>query len=127
MEKKSDQISAAHGLLQKAAARYEALTELVHTQDLLRTDIEHVLELEPQNRDGYAKLARELRDCQRVRRQYKDEISLLEPLVNFMAEPANAQVVGRFAQLIGEMRRKENNLQNRRYVPRVRGSGGEPR
>lgn len=121
MYKNSEILSLAQKLFTECEKGYNFHSEIVTKCNKYIGDIEHELELGNYNRDGLAKLARELRDVRRERRKSKDIVEELEPIVEFIGEAQNKKVINKMANLIGDIRKKEDYHQNRFYVSRVRG------
>lgn len=112
-------LSAFVKLMANVKSEYGAHQELVHTQDQLTQDFLHKLELETLNAVETMKLAKALRECRKVRRYHKDIIEELQPIIDYLSEPSRQKEIKQIERVLGEVRRKQTNHQNRRYVPRV--------
>lgn len=63
------------------------------------------------------KMLEEFTQNLRARRGFKDQIYLSVPLIDWIEK--NNKAFGSLAQVIGEMRKREKQLANRIYTPRV--------
>lgn len=79
------------------------------TQDLL-----HELELEEHDYHGYARLSKKLKETRQKRREAKDIIRVMQPIVNWADN--NASTIKNIERLLGEVRKAEKSLENRVYV-----------
>lgn len=112
-------LSAFVKLMANVKPEYSAHQELIHTQDQLTQDLLHKLELENLDAVETMKLAKALRECRKVRRYHKDIVEELQPIIDYLSEPSRQKEVKQIERVLGEVRRKQTNHQNRRYVPRV--------
>lgn len=120
--KNSEIIANATDFIIKAADQYNYHSEVVTKCNKLVCDIEHELELGDYNRDGLAKLAREIRDAKRERRKSKDIVEELQPIMDFMGEAQNRKLISNLQELVGAMRKVEKYHEHRFYTPKVRGN-----
>lgn len=84
-------------------------------------DILHELELVRLSYHERGKLAARLVEVRKKRRQAKNALETLEPLVNWLKE--NQDTVRSLQRVLGEMRKQEQRHLNRVYVKRVDGEG----
>ena len=115
--KRSDIIGDFLKLMEECTAKYQFNYDEVHEKELLATDIEHKLELQDLSYHQFAKLGKELQQCQKERRVYKDEAEELEPLKKWMEE--NKSMFNSITKLKGEVKKQEDKHATRGYVPRV--------
>ncbi len=115
--KRSEIIGDFLKLLEECTAKYQFNYDEVHDKELLATDIEHKLEIQDLNYHQFANLAKSLKQCQKERRVYKDEVEELEPLKNWMAE--NKNMFNSITKLKGEVKKVEDKHANRGYMPRI--------
>lgn len=101
--------SAESQLDQAMAGQQEAEAE---TQDIL-----HSLELEKHSYHEMAALSRKLAEVRQTRRQHKDIVAQLTPVVEWTRE--NDGAVRSLQRLLGDVRKTERNTQNRFYTPRT--------
>lgn len=110
LEQFLDFVNNAESLMDQAiAGQQEAEAE---TQDIL-----HALELENHSYHEAASLARKLAKVRQTRRQEKDIVAQLAPVVEWLKE--NDVAVRRLQRVLGELRKVERNTQNRFYTPRT--------
>lgn len=64
-----------------------------------------------------AKLARILETVRQERRQAKEEIELLSPLLRWIEE--NRSIIKALERMLGEMRKTERNMQDRTDIPKT--------
>lgn len=83
------------------------------TQDIL-----HSLELEEHDYRDYAKLGKELRLIRQKRREAKDTLSVLAPVLDWVE--ANRAVIKSLEQLLGNTRKAEKYTEGRIYTPRTK-------
>lgn len=101
--------SAESQLDQAMAGQQEAEAE---TQDIL-----HSLELEKHSYHEMAALSRKLAEVRQTRRQHKDIVAQLTPVVEWTKE--NDGTVRSLQRLLGDVRKTEKSTQNRIYTPRT--------
>lgn len=110
LEQFLDFVNSAEGLMDQAiAGQQEAEAE---TQDIL-----HALELEKHSYHEAASLARKLAKVRQARRQEKDIVAQLAPVVEWAKE--NDVAIRRLQRVLGELRKVDRNIQNRFYTPRT--------
>lgn len=81
------------------------------TQDIL-----HSLELEKHSYHERARLATVLAGVRQRRRQAKDRMAVLAPVLDWV--DGNRPVVKSLERLLGDVRKMEKNAENRIYTPR---------
>lgn len=101
--------SAESQLDQAMAGQQDAEAE---TQDIL-----HSLELEKHSYHEMAALSRKLAEVRQTRRQNKDIVAQLTPVVEWTKE--NDGTVRSLQRLLGDVRKAEKSTQNRIYTPRT--------
>lgn len=104
-----DQVQKDYAWFQEEEVRIEQLT-----QDYL-----HKLELTDPKYHDRAKIATNLRQCRIDRRNAKDAIALMEPLVSFLGTEKGKMVVSQLQQVLGTTRKIAKNASLRSYYPRV--------
>lgn len=110
--------AAVHAELMNAQKNHDAnLNEMRHQEDI-ECDLHHDLELNPHNGVEMVQIAKSLREVLRTRRYFKDRMLCYEPLIKFMQVPENAKVIGRFSQLISELKKIEAYESKRMYIPK---------
>lgn len=115
----STMFAAVHAELMNAQKNHDAnLSEMRHQEDI-ECDLHHDLELNPHNAVEMVQIAKSLREVLRTRRYFKDRMLCYEPLIKFMQDQQNAKVIGRFSQLISELKKVEAYEAKRMYMPKV--------
>ena len=110
LERFLDSLKSAESQLDQATAgQQEAEAE---TQDIL-----HSLELEKHSYHEMAALSRKLAEVRQTRRQNKDIVAQLTPVVEWTRE--NDAAVRSLQRLLGDLRKVERSTQNRFYTPRT--------
>lgn len=110
LERFLDSLKSAESQLDQATAgQQEAEAE---TQDIL-----HALELENHSYHEMAALSRKLAEVRQTRRQNKDIVAQLTPVVEWTRE--NDAAVRSLQRLLGDLRKVERSTQNRFYTPRT--------
>ena len=82
------------------------------TQDLL-----HALELTELDHEGVATLAKKLKAVRQKRRDAKDTIFQLTPLVKWIND--NRSIIKSLERVLGEVRKSEKKANNRFYTPKT--------
>lgn len=93
-----------------------ALAELDEEENATQ-DILHQLELGEDRYHDCARLALALQEVRRRRRQVKDRLTVLQPIIGWLAE--NAKTIKTLERLLGEMRKLEKSLIGRSYHPKT--------
>lgn len=119
INKPSEQLTDFLNFLSSAQSEYNFCFEQVNEQDKLTQDYLHSLELDELSCGERSKLATKLKTNRKDRRYYKDGVEELEPIVEWMKEPANVKAVNMLKQALGKVRKAEGYHENRTYVPRV--------
>lgn len=112
-------ISGTLSVIQSLEMRHQVNYEGVHEQDLITQDLLHKLELEPLNAAQMVQLAKQLKDVRQTRRLMKDEIEVMQPLMDFMQDANNKKAMQELAQTLGKMRNVTKIQASRQYYPRV--------
>lgn len=118
-QKLSQQISNFLKLLDDAQKDYTwSQIEIVRLEQLTQ-DYLHILELQQRNYHGRAQVASSIRQCRIDRRNHKDKVSFLEPLVDFLTSDKGKVLVSQLKQTLGAVRKAERSAEDRHYTPRV--------
>lgn len=105
--------------IEGAKSDYTFNLEAMKNEERITQDYLHKLELEGLNYRERSKIATQLAANRQARRNYKDAVEELEPIVEFFEDPINKKLIDRMAQLLGQVRRVENYHQRRFYVPKA--------
>ena len=87
--------------------------------DHLTQDYLHKLELEDLTYQERAKIATQLAKCRRERRNCKDTIQMLQPLVDYLSSEKGKQLYNLLGEVLGKTRHVEKLMDGRVYHPRV--------
>lgn len=93
--------------------------EEVNRMDRLTQDYLHKLELRNLDYKERAKVATQLAQCRRARRERKDTVEVLEPLVRFLESDKGKNLYNLVREALGQTRKVEGRMETRVYVPRV--------
>lgn len=126
MSKKSNcsvpQFSYAIGglieLLENAKKDYYWNTDEVNRLNGLQQDFLHKLELDGLNYAERAKVATKLMKCRQDRRDSKDMVRVLDPLVKYLESDKGKNMLNLMKEVLGKTRRVEKEMEHRIYVPR---------
>lgn len=102
-----------------AQSHYNFNLEAMKNEERITQDYLHRLELEGLNFRERSKIATQLAHNRQIRRNYKDAVEELEPIIEFFSDPKNRSVLNSMSQLLGQVRKVENYHQRRFYVPKV--------
>jgi hypothetical protein len=79
-------------------------------------DARHYIELEyPKTREGRTRICQIIRDSSRDRREYKDLLDVLEPIIQLI----DAGKCARIYEISNKISRRNAQLSNRTYTPRA--------
>lgn len=102
-----------------ARSEYNFNLEAMKNEERVTQDYLHKLELEGLNCRERSKIATQLVHNRQARRNYKDAVEELEPIVEFFEDPKNRSVLNSMPQLLGQVRKAENYHKRRFYVPKA--------
>lgn len=102
-----------------ARSEYNFNLEAMKNEERITQDYLHKLELEGLNCRERSKIATQLAHNRQARRNYKDAVEELEPIVEFFEDPKNRSVLNSMSQLLGQVRKVESYHKRRFYVPKV--------
>jgi len=116
--KPSEQIKQFLDFLTEVKNEYNYASEIVGTEDKRTQDLLHAIEFESHSKER-AKIATKLRNSRIIRRENKDIVEVLEPIISFMSDEKNIKTLNQLTQLLGQVRKVEKYHENRSYHPRV--------
>lgn len=117
----SENISAICRMFDDAIKDYQWNDEKVADMDRLTQDYLHKLELDGLKYEERAKVATQLAKCRQERREHKDTVMILEPLVQYLSSDKGRQLSNLLKEVLGKTRKAEEKMENRVYYPRVLG------
>lgn len=116
--KRSENIKAFLDFLKQSETDYKAAYAAVNTEDKRGQDLLHAIEFEASYRERN-KLTTKLRNSRIERRENKDIVEELQPVMDFIQDPRHKKTLDMLQQLLGAVRKEENYHRNRAYLPRV--------
>lgn len=111
----SSYISEFCQMIEQAKQDYTWNQEEISRLDKLTQDYLHKLELENLNYNERAKLATQLAKCRRLRRESKDTVEILSPLMGYLETERGKQTANLLKETLGKTRRVEENMKTRTY------------
>ena len=114
----SDAIGGLIELLEEAKKDYYWNADEVNRLNGLQQDYLHKLELDGLNYGERAKVATKLMKCRQDRRDSKDMVRVLEPLIKFLESEKGRNMLNLMKEVLGKTRRVEKVMEWRIYVPR---------
>lgn len=117
----SESISSICDLLEDARRDYVWNSEKIVEMDRLTQDYLHSLELDGLKYEDRAKVATQLAKCRQERREHKDTVQILEPLIHYLDTDKGRQLMSLLREVLGKTRRIEERMTDRVYYPRVIG------
>lgn len=115
----SSSISEFVQMMENASKDYAWNYDEVNRMDKLTQDYLHKLELGELDYKERAKVATQLAQCRRSRRECKDTVEVLEPLVQFLESDKGKTLYNLVREALGKTRKVEERMETRVYVPRV--------
>ena len=115
----SDTISAFISMMENAKSDYEWNGQEVVRLDALTQDYLHHLELDGLDYKERAKVATQLANIRRERRNHKDMTISLAPLVEYLNTERGKTMLNMMRETLGKTRKIEKYMETRRYYPRV--------
>lgn len=113
----STPLEAFLGYLRDCVTNYHIAEDVENESEQLTQDILHSLELEEHDDAEYTRMAQELVDARRTRREAKNQSKINAPVVEWVN--ANPAVIKTLERLLGAVRKAEQSTENRMYTPRV--------
>lgn len=114
----SEQISDICKMFDQVVKDFYWESEKVNELDKLTQDYLHALELDNLKYEERAKIATLLMKCRKERREHKDNVSVLEPMVVYLE--GQGKDLQKFLEMVlGRTRKAEEKLKNRTYHPKV--------
>lgn len=105
-------------LMEEAKKDYYWNADEVVRLNGLQQDYLHMLELDGLNYAERAKVATKLMKCRQDRRDSKDMVRVLEPLIRFLESDKGKNMMNLMKEVLGKTRRVEKDMECRVYIPR---------
>lgn len=106
-------------MMEDASKDYAWNYNEVGRMDKLTQDYLHKLELGNLDYRERARVATQLAQCRRTRRECKDTVEVLEPLVQFLESDKGKNLYNLVRETLGKTRKVEERMETRVYIPRV--------
>lgn len=98
--------------------KYDFAQEQIKKFDNTRNDIYHLLELEEQNELEQLELLSKIKKSSIERREYKDFVALVQPLIDFIQDDKNKKMLATLTNIAGRICNNMDKLENRVYFLR---------
>ena len=108
-------------LMDEAQKDYVWNCNQVRKMDSLTQDYLHNLELGNLPYKERAKIATKLAQCRRLRREHKDTVETLQPLVEYLDSAKGKAAIDGLRDILGKTRKTEERMKNRVYYNRILG------
>lgn len=108
-------------MMEDASKDYAWNYEEVNRMDRLTQDYLHKLELDNIAYKERAKIATQIAKCRQARRECKDTVEVLKPLVEFLESDRGKNLYNLVREALGKTRKVEERMETRVYFPRVLG------
>jgi len=115
----SEYISEFLNFLSSVESSYNFCLAEMKRQEQLTQDYLHSLELDDLRYEERNKVATKLAMNRKDRRYYKDRVEEYEPIIKFLNDQKNKQVIKQLTQVLGDVRRQEQYHNKRFYIPKV--------
>ncbi len=115
----SENISNFLNSVSQAIKDYEWNTEQLEKLDKLTQDYLHKLELGDLSYKEKCKIVVQLSRVRKQRREHKDSVEILKPVVTFMKTEKGKMLKNNLNETLGQTRKAENKLGDRIYWFRV--------
>lgn len=119
-EKKfSEFLSEICKLFDEVPKEYDRHYSEIHTLDLLTQDYLHALELDGLLYEERAKVATKIMRSRKERRDHKDALEILQPLVDYLQTDYGKRALKMLREVLGKTRKVEDYHSVRSYRPKV--------
>lgn len=98
--------------------KYDTAVEQLKKFDDIRNDIYHILELGEQDENEQLELLAKIKNSSIERRQYKDFMILVEPLIEFLQNADNKRVLATLGNIAGRICNNAEKMESRVYFLR---------
>ena len=98
----------------QALKDYQYYTDKIVELDKTTQDYLHILELGKLNYKGRATLATKLQKVRKDRRFYKDSCEILQPLIDFINDSKNKNLINLLRQVQGDTKKVETRINGER-------------
>lgn len=113
-ERPSERIEQLLTYIAECKKGYDQAKEQVKAEESKLQDFLHEIEFTP-DKNERNRLATQLQQSRRIRRQNKDRMQELEFIINFYADPANRKILNSLRQLLKNQKAREEYLYGERH------------
>lgn len=124
--KTSEEVKRFLDFMHRCETRYGMAKEGQLAEEKRLQDYLHAIEFEP-HAEERSKTATKLRQSRIRRRENKDVVEELGPIIEFLEDPNMKRAIDRLGQTLGKIRKAEKYHENRVYHPRVEKEGKDER
>ena len=97
---------------------YDFCIEQIEREQLITQDLLHAIEFSDNYKERY-KYSTQLHYNRVRRREYKNAVAVLKPLVEFIRKEENKKVLNRLSNILGEARKAKKHINEKTYSPRI--------
>ena len=110
--------------LKELISLYDYCEEQLEVEQQITQDLLHAIEFSEDYKQRY-KYSTQLHYNRQRRRIYKDTITVLKPLVDFISKEDSKKCLNKVSNLLGECRKVQQRSNDRVYTPRILTELGE--
>lgn len=110
--------------LKELISLYDYCEEQVEREQQITQDLLHAIEFSDSYKDR-CKYSTQLHYNRQRRRVYKDTITVLKPLIDFISKEDSKKCLNKVSNLLGECRKVQERSNDRVYTPRILSELGE--
>ena len=115
----SENISDFCKMISEIQEDYQWNCSEISRLDKLTQDYLHMLELNGLDYGERAKVATKLARCRQERRESKDTVAVLDPLIQFLVSGEGKSMMNAMKKILGKTRKVEENMKLRTYRYKV--------
>ena len=104
--------------LNELVSLYRMCEEQVEYEQQITQDLLHAIEFSTDCKERY-RYSTQLHYNRQRRRVYKNALTVLKPLVEFVQKEENVKVVNKLTNILGEARKVKSHSEDRVYSPRI--------
>ena len=97
---------------------YDYCVEMVETEQQITQDLLHAIEFSEDYKERY-RLSTQLHYNRQRRRQYKNAIAVLKPLVDFLNKEDSKKCINKLINVLGDARKAKQHETDKIYSPRI--------
>jgi hypothetical protein len=110
--------------LKELISLYDYCEEQLEIEQQITQDLLHAIEFSDSYKDR-CKYSTQLHYNRQRRRVYKDTITVLKPLIDFISKEDSKKCLNKVSNLLGECRKVQERSNDRVYTPRILSELGE--